>query len=166
MNTFQSHSTKDLISYYNEGAAELGKPPVSKFQDRATAERRCDQMRLALRQHRAINTESVNDAPIQKAVAQPKKEKANLSEIKFESVRDGSKRAMLIAHMTKNLNAYQSVETLSSAVYGSETALRGKGAVLMVLKGLQKDIVKNSVPVELRKQKDETGVSSGLFETA
>jgi hypothetical protein len=137
---------KDLIGYYNEGAAELGRSLVKKFQDRATAERRCDEIQKALRANRGEKKEKIV------LQSQP--------EWNFATVRANSNRQKLLSFMVDHRNEFVTVDAMADAVYGDTKAAKGKSAVLMILKGIKVDIAKNSVPAELRQDKK----SYGLFD--
>lgn len=189
MSFFSHHTTKDLVAYYNEIAPQLGRATVTKFQDRATAERRCDEVRLAIAEqrkaagptpgvlkggHPAIKSVTFHPAPKAEAdgpnyakadEGEPEDvPSADITRAAFKTIRPGSNREKLADLFCANVGQFVTVEAMVSAVYGPAAEVEDhRGPVLMVLKGFIKDIDRNKVPAKVERSKVGKTVSYGVF---
>lgn len=156
---------------------------VSKFRDRATGVARCTELEAALAKH---NAEVANDKPsaagivwdpavrIEKRKPEQESESEDMATKKKavakkavakeprEGVRSGSNRDKLFKRLEKSLGSQVKVESLVTAVYGSENKEDMKGPLNMVMKGLISVISTQKMPFRIVKEKEGREVTFGL----
>jgi hypothetical protein len=77
----------------------------------------------------------------------------------FDGIKISKKRQPVIDILTDRAGRWVNQDELSEAVYGEKN-----GAIVMVMKGVEFIIKKESLPVELRKQKSpDNGTQWGLW---
>lgn len=187
---FSGHGMASLISYYNEGAAELGRPAVARFSDRKTAESRCTKICEDLRvaraaapgakmphpaiksitstDHRTTQIAADKSAATPKAAipaaAEPKKDKMadKTTAEQFGPPKEGSRYARILNLLLEKRNTFTKVSDGAAAVYPGKTDMNG--AFMMGFTGLKKKAEAAGLSCELRTLKEGKEVSVGLFE--
>lgn len=130
-----------LVNYYNRIAAERGLPLVKRFASPAVGRRRCEA--LINGPATATNVDTV------------------FTQFKT-SVRKN--RGKLLQEMHEHKNTQLSLGQLIRAIYGAANLGR-RGAMQMVLRGLQKTIKEKRLPYIIKKTKSETGaISYGFYD--
>lgn len=170
-------STSALVAAHNAAAEMLGQKTVSKFQDRATAERRTRAMvsqitDLSKRPEPFREGEAAQpSAPVVQGTKEQASKPADTPKpsgaLDFGE-RPGSKRERLIKILVRNRNEYVTLADLIGAVYGGNVNEfmidEMKGPLMMVMKGMEAMIEKRKLPVKIVKQKQGKDIKYGLID--
>lgn len=170
---YDAMSDDELVAAYNKMAEEKGFFPVSRFSCKEVGIRRCEEMEQRSKQKGGGEEEKPPKKakePKVKKEKPPKQQKpAKANKVKvtlldhFEA-RDGSIRKKLIMELIAHKGRQVPLRDLIKSCYTN--AEEGKGAIIMVLKGVSMMIDKHKIPVVLRREKnDKKEVSYGLHDS-
>lgn len=171
-------NSAQLVAAYNQMAGSpeglaVNLRPVIKFTDKATGVARCEKAASSIQawtkgqqeeDNRKVKDTEVAKEKVAKAPKEPKAPKVKVAKEPAVQngtwgTREGSNRDKLIQRMLRNENTQISSADLAQAVYGDP---KSTGPLGMVLKGVVDVIKKTAQPYDLKKSKDESGISFGL----
>ena len=145
---FKEMTGPQLVEAYNKMATAKGLPPVKRFSNAAVGLRRC----LDLSEGKAAGGAKKTAAKPVKKVNGAKEDKRSPIGIQFE-VRHGTVKAKIVDALGSAKNKQLPINVLLKAGYGSMN-VENKGALGMVLKGVQANIKKHRLPFNLVKEKN------------
>jgi hypothetical protein len=167
MTDLSSKSMSELLTMYNAKAELMDRPPVKRFADRKSAEKRVAQIIAAIggvaKAGKSEPTVPTELPPVTAKAA--KATKTAVKRIKEDGalVSKGSFRDKLFNFMSaeSRLNNQQPISKLLVAVYG-ESRKDYKGPLMMVMKGLKVVLAANKTGLEIRKTRENKENHFGL----
>lgn len=181
-------STSELVAMYNAKAELMDRPPVKRFADRQTAEKRVNQIMNAVsgvagkssgaaapevkevkkeeakepvkEQPKPASTKAPAKPTTTKASAAPKPAAKKREE--GELVGKGSYRDSLLKCLNANLGKQVPISRLMEAVYG-QSRKDFKGPLMMVMKGLKVVLATHKTGTEIRKTRENKENHFGLY---
>lgn len=141
MTDFSAMSGPELVREYNRMATARGLPLVKRFSTTDAGVRRC--------------------AALENGTPRTRAPLDLLTEFKTSTRKF---RGKLLQELADHKGAQVALVQLLRAVYGSPN-LTNRGALSMVMRGLEQSIKKDHLPYRIEKLKSETGVASyGLYD--
>lgn len=173
----------DLVKAYNELAViavglGIKVETVKRFSDQKTGIKRVDELykvvceksgkeevdmaTTASKKKGAAKKKAAPKKTAAKKAAKSKEPKKKADGIAGEcGVRAGSNRELLLKRLAQDKGKQVPVQYLVTAVYGAKEG--SVGAVSLVMKGLIVNLKSSKAPYEIRKNKDDKGITYGLF---
>lgn len=153
--TLSEMNGPQLVEEYNKLAALNGAKPVKRFASTAAGLKRIEALKEGKVKVAKPKKEKVakEKKPKVAKVKKEKEEKRSKIGIEFD-VRSGSKREKLLEAMHSNYKKPLTGRELLKLVYGS-TSEDNKGAVNMVMRGLDVMITNGKLPYKIVKEKNE-----------
>jgi hypothetical protein len=148
MTDYATMSGPQLVIEYNRIATERGLPTVKRFSTTAAGRKRCEALMNGAAPRAAPAPRSTSGIDI-------------FAEFKTAT---SKLRGKLLKALADNKGGMVGLAALIRSVYGS-TNLDHRGALLMVMRGLENSIRKDRLPYRIEKSKSDTGVISyGIFD--
>lgn len=153
MSEFENMSGPELVQTYNRMAMSRGLRTVARFADTAVGRRRCEAL-----------ASQINGTPGPIVQHDIREEPSKVDIFAVFKTHIGKFRGKLLNELYKKRGTQVALIKLIMAVYGSCNNGR-RGALLMVMKGLEGSIKKKRLPYRIEKQKTDAGVISyGLYD--
>jgi hypothetical protein len=156
----------EIVAGYNALATKLGSKTVTRFKNRETAIKRFSELKATQPAADAATTPKEGAAMATKKKAKktapaPKEDKRSKISQEF-GARLGTNREKLIEALHGSFGKFVPINQLLKAVFGSMNE-ENRGALAMVMKGVEVMIKDEKLPYKTDRKKDDKGLAWGLF---